>query len=557
VNYNSLLRTTNCQRQDKQDTAFERAASPMNGLEVRHAGEVAERMPARAFASKAPKAFQRPDISDLVGGPMGLPSGLAEEITQMHAHQQSDMLPSNRPGQVFARARSEVDRESLLRDSLNGRDLLQPVPRESSGNLSMNASVQLPGLNRSLNGSLRSSADFRPSKTEGGSRKTVLWALEEPKPRSASAAMKDGTLRMSSERRGEEMGGGGPGPYQLEDDLQTQLNLLRERSWSEQQSLRRQLDDQKAEKEEIKKKLESANVRIQELQNESASMKEVFDVSAAIEKTGSATALIEEKNAQIRQLENLARQLAASGGHGLSLQAPSQELASGGGTMVSLGMKALTGTGQASEKEKQLEQELRSLREQRDKEQEDLKELEQVVVVFETKMEALKKENKELKRQTSDLKSMYAQSMSAQLQSSAYQSSYDSKPDKTEGIIENMSIFMCSLHDRNAAVGSLVASFCRWKGSAASARTEKADKSASEADQRTGLEFQLKKAEQKIESLKEEMETLMTRHTNLLESEQSQSAMVSQPTCFQLLSRPHMSSFALGVECAVRIRVKS
>ena len=85
---------------------------------------------------------------------------------------------------------------------------------------------------------------------------------------------------------------------------------------------------------------------------------------------------------------------------------------------------------------------------------------------------------------------------------------------------------MCSLYDRNVAMGSLVASFCRWKCSAASKRSDADEKSSSEANQRTGLEFQLRKAEQKIESLKEDMENLMTRHTNLLESEQSQSAMV-------------------------------
>lgn len=498
----------------------------MNGLELRHAGEQSS----RAFASKAPKAFQRPDLSDIMGGPVGLPSGLAEELPQMHVSRapehtyQHDVPPSNRPGHLaIARLKPELERE--MRDSGSLRDPLHPAPRESSGNLSMNASVQLPGLNHTHNGSLRSSSDFRPSKTEGGTRKTVLWALDDGKPRAATAAASkfDGDSRMSSDGRAQEESGNAP-PRQagLEDDLQTQLNLLRERSWSEQQSLRRQLDDQRAEKEELKKKLDGANVRIQELQNESASIKDMFDMSAAIEKTGSASALIEEKNAQIRQLENLARQLASGGGRGLSLQAPSHELASGGGTMASLGMSVLAGGGQASEKEQRLQQELNVLRGQRDKEQEDLKELEQVVVVFETKMEALKKENKDLKRQTSDLKSMYAQSMSVQIKSSDYHSS----SSKTDDIIENMSILMCSLHDRNMAMGSLVASFCRWKGSAASARSQQDENSASEANQRTGLEFQLRKAEQKIEGLKEDMESLMTRHTNLLESEQSQSAMV-------------------------------
>lgn len=49
-------------------------------------------------------------------------------------------------------------------------------------------------------------------------------------------------------------------------DLHTQLNLLRERSWTEQQSLRRQLEDQKSEKESLRKELQSANVRSQELE---------------------------------------------------------------------------------------------------------------------------------------------------------------------------------------------------------------------------------------------------------------------------------------------------
>ena len=110
----------------------------------------------------------------------------------------------------------------------------------------------------------------------------------------------------------------------LEEDLKKQLNLLRERSWSEQQSLRQslrqQLDDYTAERDKMKKELESANVRIKELQNGRDSMKDMFYLSAAIEKNGLATALIEERNTPIRHFDNLARDLASGAGLGLSLQ---------------------------------------------------------------------------------------------------------------------------------------------------------------------------------------------------------------------------------------------
>jgi len=492
----------------------------MQGMELRG---VHGEQSSRAFASKAPKAFQRPDPADVIGGPMGLPFGLDDDM-HMPAARMPDLAYMGR-GPGIPRAQSEMGHRetSQLRDSFGGREALA---REASGNMSMNASVQLPGLNHSLGGSLRGSYEGRPSKTEGGIRKSVLWALgdgQDPQRTMPGTANKlDASLRMSAD-------GGMPRP-DMDDDLQTQLNLLRERSWSEQQSLRRQLDDHKTEKERLKKELEGANVRVQELQNEAASIKDMFDVSAAIEKNGSATALIEEKNAQIRHLENLARELASGGGMGISLQAPSRELASGGGTLGALGMSALSG-GKPSAKEQQLEQQLHALRAQRDKEQEDLKELEQVVVVFETKMEALKRENKDLKRQTTDLKSMHAQSMAAHVQSSKYHRPADTGNNagnsvKLEQMIENMSILMCSLHDRNTALGSLIGSFCRWKTTVSTLRSE--NKNNTQADHRTALEYQLKKAGQKIATLKEEIETMVMRHTGLVESEQGQGAMMAQ-----------------------------
>jgi chromosome segregation ATPase len=521
--------------------AAARTTGAMQGIEVR--GEQAS---SRAVASKARKAFVRPDPADLMGPNVGMSWWLnanddappSREPLPEVRDMRDDMPPSRGAG-LTAKPRSKSEmgyREASLRESINGMD--QPLPREHSGNLSMNAGVQLPGLSHGLNASLRSSLEDRQSKTEGAKRKGVLWAVDEIQPRAATAAAPwlDGAFPASADaaqrqrsifRSAEGTALPGPGTDGTGNDLQTQLNLLRERSWSEQQSLRRQLDDQKADNEKLRKELEGANVRIQELQNEKDSIKEMFDVASAIEKTGSAAALIEEKNALIRHLENLSRELASKGSTGVMLMPPSRELASGGGTMSSLGMSALN-LGRPSGKEQQLHEELKTLRAEREKEQEDLKELEQVVVVFETKMEALKKENKELKRQTAQLKSMHAQSMAAQAQSLDYNQLRNApiaqgSAAKLDGMIENMSILMCSLHDRNAALGSLISSFCRWKASAP--RSEKNDASA---DHRTSLEFQLKKAEQKIAHLKEEMESMMMRHTNLLETEQAQSGMMAQ-----------------------------
>jgi hypothetical protein len=114
----------------------------------------------------------------------------------------------------------------------------------------------------------------------------------------------------------------------LEEDLKKQLNLLRERSWSEQQSLRQslcqQLDDHTAERDKMKKELESANVRIKELQNGRDSMKDMFYLSAAFEKNGLETALIQERNTPINHFDNLARELASGAGLGLSLQPKDQ-----------------------------------------------------------------------------------------------------------------------------------------------------------------------------------------------------------------------------------------
>jgi chromosome segregation ATPase len=504
----------------------------MQGIQVR--GEPGS---SRAVASKAPKAFLRPDPADLMGLSIGMPLGLNDDEApplRVPVPDGDDAPPSRGAGLTAKpRSRSEMGHReaAFLRDSLTGRDQL--LPRENSGNLSMNAGVQLPGLSHSVHASVRSSIEDRPSRTEGGKRKGVLWAMDEVPARAATAAAPwlDGALRASGEAPHRSIFKGAEGPALpgpgTDEDLHTQLNLLRERSWSEQQSLRRQLDDHRADNEKLRKELEGANVRVQELQNERDSIKETFDVAAAIEKTGSAAALIEEKNAQIRHLESLARDLASSGGTGVSLMEPSRELASGGGTMSSLGMSSLS-LGKPSGREQQLQQELKTLRAEREKEQEDLKELEQVVVVFETKMEALKKENKDLKRQTTQLKSMHAQSMAAQAQSLGYHQSRDASdaqgnPAKLDSMIENMSILMCSLHDRNAALGSLIGSFCRWKASAA-----QSEKNNAGADHCTGLEFQLKKAEQKIAHLKEEMESMMMRHTNLLETEQAQSGMMAQ-----------------------------
>ena len=479
---------------------------------------------------------------------MGLPFGLDDDLdSRTPAHTKPspgrEMSHSRGSGDTaMPRSRSEMGHRELsqLRDSIgNARELL---PRETSCNSSMNFSA-LPAMNfNGANSSVRSSMETRPIKTEGGARKSVGWASDEH-PRASTAFPNkldalEGQLRTSTDKglpclKNVERVGAGTMPRSaaLDEDLQTQLNLLRERSWSEQQSLRRQLDDHKAEKDKLKKELESASVRIQELQNEKASMKEMFDISAAVEKNGSATALIEEKNTQIRHLENLARELASGAGLGLSLQPPSRELANGGGMMGSMGAALLNG-GKPSVKEQQLQQELQDLRTQRNKEQEDLKELEQVVIVFETKMEALKKENKDLKRQSADLKNFHAQSMSAQHQSSAYHQSMAidttsvSMPcrgdnAKLERKIEKMVILMCSLQNRKAAMGFLIGSFCRWKGCARSRKTD-------EDHQRTGLEFQLKNAEQKIANLKEDMENMITRHTNVMESEQAQGAMMAQ-----------------------------
>lgn len=89
-----------------------------------------------------------------------------------------------------------------------------------------------------------------------------------------------------------------------EGDLFTQLNLLRERSWTEQQSLRRQLDDGRAEREELRKDAQAASVRAQELENENRRLRD-----GAMQAGDDQRMLntIEEKNMQISQLENLLR----------------------------------------------------------------------------------------------------------------------------------------------------------------------------------------------------------------------------------------------------------
>jgi chromosome segregation ATPase len=497
----------------------------------------------RAFASKNPKAFLRPSMEDLMQSSL-MKFNLDDDSPEMSM---ATRVPDDKvtPGRMSGltskpRSKSEMGHRepSLLRgDWRNDRDM----PGDAPANFSK-SSVQLPELHCTSNLPVRSSVEGRPSKTEGGSRKSVLWALDDAAPRAITAAAPrlEGCLRSSVDigmpSRGtnvvDETGGGIPGSAAAQDDLQTQLNLLRERSWSEQQSLRRQLDDQKADRDKIKKELESANVLIQQLQNENASIKETFDVAAAVEKNGSATELIEEKNAQIRHLENLARELASSGGQGISLQAPSRELASGGGTMGSVTSSVLKNP---SQRERQLQEELKALQLQREKEKDDLKDLEKVVEVFEAKMEALKRENKDLKRQAADIKSSYAQSLAMQPQMSASTHHHTFHPDKTsnstrlERMIENMSILMCSLHDRNSALGSLIGSLSRWKLATKGAQPKEDDDGrSSRADQITSLKFQLRGAENKIAELKEEMENMMTRHTNLMESEQAQTAMMAQ-----------------------------
>ena len=550
----------------------------MQGIQAVPTGTGSSEQSARVFASKKPKAFRRPSADDTMGGPMGLPFGLddnADEPLSRPAPDDTlpafpargahvvaaacdDSAPSQRGMGLQPMPRREPARDSV-RDTVNARDRLLPrhadgsrnlISREASGNLSMNASVQLPGLDHSAKplaspGALRSSSSTSPSARRP---KSVLWALDDPPqpesgplpvfmPRagihtaSALAPRLEGALRASVDSGFRSIKGDGD-TGAAEEDLQTQLNLLRERSWSEQQSLRRQLEDVQADKDTLKKELESANVRIRELEGEAASMKEKTDIAAVIEQNGSASALLEEKNAQIRHLENLARELASSGGLGLSLQAPSAELASGGGTLGSINPSFFTGA-KSTAKEEQLQQELQALVALRDKEKEDLKDLEQVVVVFETKMEALKKENRDFKRQVEDMKSLHAHNSHAMASMPPLRRGFEVEAGcsaaKLERTVENMSIFMCSLHDRNMALGTVLASFCRWKFSAsASQKREDGGDHGSDVDRSRRLEFQVKNAEGKIAELREEMAAMMVRHTNLMESEQAQGASTQQ-----------------------------
>jgi hypothetical protein len=99
---------------------------------------------------------------------------------------------------------------------------------------------------------------------------------------------------------------------QVVDELQSQLNLLRERSWSEQQSLRRQLDDAKLEGERLRREAEEAQVQAQQHANEITVMRERAGTAAQLAEGSDALQLIDEKNMQIRHLEGLVKDLASS-----------------------------------------------------------------------------------------------------------------------------------------------------------------------------------------------------------------------------------------------------
>ena len=176
--------------------------------------------------------------------------------------------------------------------------------------------------------------------------------------------------------------------------METQLNLLRERSWSEQQSLRRQLDDAKKEAEDARKAIEEAHIQAQQLQNEITVLQEREQTAAQLSGGGDVLKLIDEKNAQIRQLESLVQDLA------------SQSMPKMPGALPSRGAGP---AGSGGGREAALEAEVARLVGQRDKEQEDLRELEQVVEPVEAKMGSQRRENRELRRANGELRQRVAE----------------------------------------------------------------------------------------------------------------------------------------------------
>lgn len=310
----------------------------------------------------------------------------------------------------------------------------------------------------------------------------------------------------------------GTPPLQNEHELQTQLNLLRERSWTETQSLRKQLEDSKTVQDRLRKELEQATVQNQQLHNETQDLRDRVSAAGGLAQDPSATQLFEEKNAQIRHLEALVKELASS--QSVSV-----------GTVRPQSKDKLRHMDDKSQKD--LQAELEALRVERAKEQDDLKELEQVVAVFEAKMASIKKENKDLKRTVGELRQMIALSEEAGHQMVPLASSQERR---LQSINENLSRRILETTIRQSDFRCILATFSQWKAAGSKTGGGQRRKSFGDvreeidslSDQNVSLKFQLEKSAKDLSALREEMGSMKAMYVNMLESERTQSAVMAQ-----------------------------
>ncbi|KAJ1496486.1 hypothetical protein T484DRAFT_2084485 [Baffinella frigidus] len=313
------------------------------------------------------------------------------------------------------------------------------------------------------------------------------------------------------------------------DELQSQLNLLRERSWSEQQSLRRQLDDAKAEGEGLRRETEGAQLQAQQYSNELTVLRERAGTAAQLAEGGDALQLIDEKNMQIRHLEGLVKDLAS---------AAMPSMPGGGGLRA-----APAGDGAASAREATLQEEVERLVMQRDKEQEDLKELEQVVVQFEGRMGALKRENKELKRAGGELRQRIAEQEERGHQNTHHSAMLPPQgqgaggEDRLRVVVDRLSEQLRDARQQGGAVLSLLDHMHAWRrttGGAARAPGGGArevgggDGGEGASDREAVLEQKLLRATERAVAAEERKDAEVAQLGNVLDAERAQGGRMAQ-----------------------------